>query len=476
MALYSPVYNLWKLARQFFGRPLSTSGRVFNLSTPEVYAEIDQEKAIERGFNANTAVYSIVSKDIKKFASLPRYLYSKQKKEMKAFGPKWLQEIKAAQKIEDGGKLLSLLQRPNQYQGQDAFFATVRAYYKICGEAFIWLNRGDISEYRFEDGSFDDVAINRLPVIEMIPLPSNLITIVPDPENLWGVEGYLLEVGERVIIRKDDVIHWKTVSLDFDAASRTHLRGMPPLKPGARTLEENNSMTNAAMRQAQNNGAAGVLYNKTLDKMTPENQTRLKKVIDSKINNNDVAGAVATLQGDWGYLDFGKSSKDMQLIEGQKFSWQELCFLFGVPVELFDPATTFANKEMAQVSWVINEIMPDCKQLDDEMNRMLLKAFKMESVAYIGTDYTQLPEIQKTITETAKIMQEIWCIAPDDIRDFLGYERLGGDFDEPWVAAGRTPLSKAHMDDGGNDILNQIDNGRNRAGGDEDVSEDAARA
>lgn len=466
MALYSPVYNLWKIARQFFGRPLSSSGRVFNLSTPEVYAEIDEEKAITHGYNDNTAVYAVVSKDIKKFASLPRYLYDKERKEEKGIGPKWLREIKAAKKFDGTSKLLNLLQRPNQYQGQDAFFATVRAYYKICGEAFIWLNRGDISRYRNEDGTFDDIAINRLPVIEMIPLPSNLITLIPDPENLWGVVGYLLEVGERVIIRKDDVIHWRNVNLGFDAASRSHLRGMPALKPGAKTLEENNSMAKAAMRSAQNNGAAGVLFNETLDKMKPEQQSHIKKVVDAKINNNDVAGAVAAMQGKWGYLDIGRSAKDLMLIEGQKFSWQEICFLFGVPVELFAPDATHANKEQARVGWVLDEILPDCKQLDDELNRVLPKAFNLESQVFIGTDYTQSPEVQKEMVNTAKTLQEVWSIAPDDIREFLNYERLGGEFAEPWVPTGRTPLSQ--MDDGGEDLLNQIRNDRRADTGDGD--------
>jgi len=457
MSIYG---QLVRLSRAFFGRMLSTGVRVFTVSTPEVYSKIDSQTAINKGFNDNTAVYSIVSKDIKKFSSLPRYLYDKRQSEVKAYTaiPKWLAENKAAKRFEGANKLQQLLQRPNQYQGQDAFFATVRAYYKICGEAFIWLNRGDIEQYRLPDGSLDDMKINRMPVIEMIPLPANYITIIPDPENLWGVEGYILEAGERVAIRKDDVIHWKSVNLDFDAGSRTHLRGMPPLSPGSKTLAENNSMSKAAMRQAQNNGAAGVLYNETLDKMTPTQQTQLKNTIDAKINNNDISGAIAAMQGKWGYLDIGRSAKDMMLIEGQKFSWQELCFLFSVPVELFDPAVTYANKESAQFGWITNDIYPDCKQLDDEMNRVLPKAFNLESQVYIGTDYTQLPEVQNVLVEAAKSMQELWCLSPDDVREFLNYERLGGKFSEPWVVNGRTPLSDTS--DGSDQLLNDIRNER----------------
>lgn len=421
--------TLFKLGRSLMGRPLSAGGRAFTVTTPEVYNTIDRENSIREGHNGNVAVYSIVMKDADKFASIPRYVY--QKREQKA------------DRIE-AGQLTELLNRPNPFQSQDAFFTTVRAYYKVCGEAFIWLNRGDLEPYRLPNGEFDDIAIDRLPVLQMYVLPADLITIIPDESNLWGVLGYVLEVGERVIIRKGDVIHWKMPNLSFDAATREHLRGMSPLKPGSKTLAENNSMARASMRQAQNDGAKAVIYNKTMGAMTPEQQTQLKKVIDSKINNNDVAGAVATLQGDWGMLDMSMSSHDMELLEAKKLSWQELCFLFKVPYEFFDGETSFANKEQAQFGWLTNDIIPACKQLDGELNRVLLKAFGVDKSVYIASDPSDLPEMVKAMIDAAKTMQEIWSLTPNDVRKFLNQEPIPGEFDEPWVPNGRIPLSSAN--------------------------------
>lgn len=444
--------QLVKIGNRFLGKPLTSGTRVFGLTSPEVYADIDLSNAIEKGFDANVAVYSIVTRDAKKFGSIPRYLYEVDRKEEKANKPVV------------NNDLYTLLNRPNKNQSQDAFLTLVRAYYKICGESFIWLNRGDIEEYRFEDGSFDDAAIDKLPVLEMQVLPPNYITLIPDPMDLWGVLGYVLEIGERVTIRTNDVIHWKMPNLDFDAGSRTHLRGMSPLRPGAKTLEENNSMAKASLRQAQNDGAKAVIYEKTLKAMTPEQQSQLKRVIDQKINNTDVAGAVATLQGDWGMLDLSMSSHDMELLKAKEMTYKELCFLFGFPYEFFDAQTTYANKEMALVGWITNEISPDCKQLDGEFNRVLPKAFGLEGRVFIASDATDLPEVQKSIAESAKAMQEIWCITPDEVREYLGQEPLGGDFAEPWVPTGRTPMSKANQDDGADDILNEITNGRRGVG------------
>lgn len=446
------------------GKPFVLGSRVFSLSTPEVFSPINSATAIDKGFNASTAVYSIVMKDAKKFGSIPLYVYDAKKKEEKAVHP--LMEVKALNKITEAkgstALLTQLINRPNKYQSQDAFLTMLRAYFKICGEGMIWLNRGDIEGYRLPDGSFDDMAIDRLPVLEMHVLPVNLITVIPDPEDVWGVLGYILEAGERLTMRASDVIHWKSVNLDFDASSRSHLRGMTPLTPGAKTLEEGNSLAKGSMRMSQNDGAKAVIYNETMDKMTPTQSSDVKRVVDAKINNTEVSGQVALLQGKWGLLNLAMSSKDMEMIEKKKMSWQELCFLFDVPNEFFDTQTTFANKEQALLAWVTNEIVPACKQLSGELNRVLLKAFKLEGVALISADWSELPEIQKSMAESAKTLQDIWSITPDDVRSFLGHEPLGGKFGEPWVPSGRVPMSE--MNDGSEEIEAELIKKRKDAG------------
>lgn len=428
--------QLTKIGGRLMGRVLSAGSRVFNLTVPETFSPIGQTEAINRGFSGNTSVYSIVMKDAKKFGSIPMYVYDKRRKEEKALT------------VMEESELTKLINRPNPNESQDVFLTRVRAYFKVCGEAFIWLNRGDLEPYRNPDGTLDDMVIDRLPVLEMQVLPANYITLIPDPMDLWGVLGYILEVGERVVVRKNDVIHWKNINLDFDASTRAHLRGMAPLTPGAKTLEENNSLTLSSMRSAQNDGAKAVLYNESMNGMSPTQQADMKRVIDAKINNNSVADAVATLQGKWGLLDLSMSSKEQQRLELKQMSWQELCFLLDVPVEFFDPQTTFANKEQALIGWITNDIGPACKQFCGELNRVLLKAFSLDNTAFIASDITELPEVRKSMVESAKMMQEIWSLSPDDVRDYLGFDRMGGDFAEPWVPPGRTPLSKSNIDDG----------------------------
>lgn len=426
--------NLRRRFNNLMGVTRVSSLTTIQIGNPEVYVHIDTERAIEEGYNGNTAVYSIVQKDAQKFAFIPTYVCKVGDEN--------------EEKLEND--LSKLLNKPNEYQGQDAFRETVRIYRKLTGEAFIWLNRGMLSD------GVDGEARQKMRVLEMYVLPSDHVLIIPDPNNLYGLLGYRLEAGgKKIDIPKEDVIHWKGSSLKFDAATRDHLRGQSPLSAGYKTLQQNNDATSAAVRMYQNDGAKGLLFNETLDKLTPTQKQTVEGVIGKKINNNDVKGAVATLQGKWGYIDLGKGSTDLQLLEGKNLSMKELCFLFDVPYELFDSETTFANKEQAQKSWLYNSIIPACKQYDDELNRVLPLAFGLNGIAVIMSDFDDLPEMREDVSKLVTALQAAWWVTPNEKREWMGFEPYGTEFDEPFIPGGTQPLSMAG--DSMDNIQRQLD-------------------
>lgn len=429
--------------------------RIWNIGVREVLPDIDAEKAVTDGYNANDAVYSIIKTDAEKFASIPRYLADAKKLEEKQRKvPLQFKSLMKAEAMGTGLKgkygLEKLLNRPNPYQGQAAFFKTVRSYYKTCGEGFIWLNKGDI------DGLTDDQTA-LLPVLEMYPLPSYRVEVIPDPENLWGVAGYLLDAGgTKIPFKKSEIIHWKDTNLSFDTNTKEHLRGMSPLKPGAATLQQNNDATRSSIRMYQNDGAKGAMYNKDLTKTTPTQETQIRNVIDRKINNNDVKGAVAALQGEWGYIDLGKTSVDLDLLKGKEMSMKQLCFLFGVPYTLFDPNTAWANSEWQQKNWVSNRIIPAATELDDELNRVLLRAFALEGTFIIQCDYSQLPEMQADMKALTEWLKDAWWITPNEKRDLMGYEQSTEPLmNEFWIPQGLIPISQFNGD-GFDQMLNEL--------------------
>lgn len=422
------------LLDRLFNRAKRGMGLAVNYGSPAVYEHIDTDKAISEGYNGNTAVFSIVNKDAQKFAAVPQYLYKANSE--------------GDEKIEN--ELSKLLQRPNEYQGADAFREQLRAYRKLTGEVFIWLNRGILVE-----GLGGDARLKR-PVLEMFVLPTDQVLVVPDPNNVFGVLGYILELnGDRKKIAKEDVIHWKGTSLEFDASTRSHLRGVSPLSAGYKTLQQNNSATDAAVRMYQNDGAKGVLFNESFDALDPVQKQDVRGVVNKRVNSNDVKGAVATLPGKWGYLDLGKGSTDLDLLEGKKIAMQELCFLFDVPYEFFDPSTTFANKEQAQKGWLYNSIIPACKQFDDELNRVLLQAFGLAGTAVIRSDFDDLPELREDVAQLVTSLNTAWWITGNEKREWMGFDKVASPLmDEVMVPSGFQPISDAGMSQ--QDIQSQL--------------------
>lgn len=273
--------------------PVLGSTLIYNYGTAEIYADINVKNAVDKGFNSNTAVYAIVMAGAEKFGSIPRYLYDKTQKEEKAQRGVEVKAQNDYKKFDGDNDLTILLNRPNPDESQDAFFCKLFAYKQVCGEAFIWLNRD------YEKQGFDVLEdTSKFKVLEMQVLPPEKMILVRDPENIHSPLYYILDAGgTRYNIPKTDIIHWKNASLSWDANTLEHLRGQTPLGPGAKTLEENNSMSKAGMRQAQNDGARGALANKTIGaRPSPTQQTAIKDAIDGKFNNIDQSGKVVALR------------------------------------------------------------------------------------------------------------------------------------------------------------------------------------
>lgn len=460
--------NMLGAIRNGFNRLMRgrTGGLTSWLGKREVIPEFDQAKAIDEGFNASTWIYAIIAKNAKKFASVPRYLYD-EKALMQEKGAKIklrTKELNTTQLFESD--LNKLLNRPNEYQGRAQFLALLYAFYLSCGEAFIWLNRGNVKQrYDKLTGTLIDRSnkeMDAMPVLEMYVLPSNYVKVYSDPDNVFGITGYCLEVaGVKIEIRKGDIIHWRDLNLKFDPTSGTHLRGMTRLAPGNKTVQENKDIVKSSVRMYQNDGAKGILFAPEVgvDSLTPQQEADIRTVVNAKINENDIKGAVALLMGyKWEYIDLAINAVDLSLIEGRIKNQQELCALFDTPHLLFIPTeATLANLESAKRNWVNDVIIPGSKELDDMFNLRLLPAFDLVGKAKIISDFTELPELQEDMNKLVETLLKAYWVTPNQKLIAQGYEASGNPlFDEPWIPSGYKPISQIASDMEGDGYEEQL--------------------
>lgn len=440
---------------------------------PAVYPDVNLLRFIQDGYSANATVYTIIAMVSRKFGSIPRYVYKiddpKAAKQYKAllkqghFTVNQLGELERKAYDENiiDNPLSELLNRPNPMQGQDTLYELGCTFYMLTGEAFFWLNRGDIDD-------LDDAAADKLPPLEMYVMPSQYIEVIPDPEDLWGVMGYYFVAnGQRIFLRKNDVIHWKKPNPNFDAITRVHQRGFSPLNAGNKLVTQDNSATDAAVAMQQNDGAKGLLFNETLDKLDAVQKSQIENVINRKINNRDIKGAIATLQGKWGYLDLGQTSVDMELVKSQEAVFVRVCNLYGINPMMFLANATYENIQQARKDLVTNLILPMCCSLRDEMNRVLLPAFGLSKDFTHDVDVTQLPELQNDMGILITSLAQAWWMTPNQ-RLAAQNEEASNDpnMDKVWIPTGLVLMEDAAMGDV-TDTLNSFsnDNGTDQGAG-----------
>lgn len=444
--------------KKVFRATAQSVGIAWNMWIREVWPDIDKRTAIEEGYATNTALFSIVNHDAEKFASIPRYVYDANSINNQGSYNKKIQEGPQVK------KLLALLKKPNPGQSQSELLELLRIFYKSTGDGYIWLNRGDVVDRFIQpyvdtngqlvEGTFvkrTDAELDAMPILEMHVLPSGFVGVIPEPGNVFGVYGYWLEInGVKHVIRKNDMIHWKRQNPVFDPVTGDHLKGLNPFQVGKHTIQENKDAVAATDRMFKNDGAKGVLVNENLrwDQLDEKQKQNIIDIVDSRVNNAaEVKGAVATLGGKWNYLNIAKDSVDKSLLEGKKFTWQELCFLLSMPYELFDSKTTYANKEQAQKGWVSNTILPACTSIDNKFTERLAPAFGLidgegNATVVIGSDFSMLPEMKRDTAALITAFQLAWYIPPNRKLVELGFDPITDKtFDEPWIPDGVRPLS-----------------------------------
>jgi HK97 family phage portal protein len=409
-----------------------------------VMGQYNKQTSLEDSYASNADIYAIVSLLARKAASIPWYVYKrKNEKGSKVAFARYkntgdLAERKKAleEDIVEGGGLAELLARPNPTQGQDKFFESLYTYYWLTGEGFIWGN----------DGNSDNP---KAKIVEMFALPSQLIDHVLDPNDIFGVLGWKLNIATGVRLSKDDVLQWKmTNPLVID--DHVGVRGMSPLQAAYRTSQMGNEAEKAAYSMMANGGAKGALTPEPVGNLVPnvsvEQAQAIKDFMTTYVNGTLNKGNISVLQTPWKYLDFGLSSVDMQLIEAQKITLHKLCRVFGVPVILFEADYMSDNNyQNALRDLVTNTIVPAIASLRDELNRWLV-ARNGNNSEYIDFDVQALPELQKDITQLVSGLVNAHWLTFDEKRIAMGYEPKGGEYDISYVNSGLIPLGESSID------------------------------
>lgn len=388
-------------------------------------------------------LFTILDKRTKKESSIPIYAYKvKDQQAAKQYfkfnkasnNPVNLKamsyRVKAMEEVTADNELSKLLQRPSFTVGADSFWQGVYWSYALR-EAFIWKNRGGI-----ENGK----------PIELVLLHGDFVEVVPDQSGL-GIKEYKYNSGTNTItIPKKDMIHWKNFN-PAKGSTQDDLRGFPVLTPLKKRLSQDESLTDQAIWGAANHGADGVLFPETIENYSETQKSQLKEMVDDKANNAKTRKSIGFLPSKFGYINFGRATDEMQILEQLGWTFERVCHLFGVPPEAFTSDSNFSNKEWAQKNWITNNIMFTVNSLRDELNRSLVPDFGGGLIC--DSDFTSLPEMQddmKKLLDGLTPLFDRGGLNQDEMREMAGFEPTGlPEHQKFYIQSGYTPMEDFNL-------------------------------
>lgn len=390
----------------------------FTMNNLIVFYDGKTKTYIDKGYQGNTMVYSIVNKlaEKRKEATLQvfrkkgeKYFQFKKSANLENLVKSRVHKKKDLYFVGSNDELAKLVKNPNRDQNTSQFVEDCSKWWDISGEIFIY-------------GVKPEVGRNRGKVTEMYVLPSHLVEIIQG-DMMTPIRGYKLIIGDQqIVFPPEDIKHIKSFNPDWTITGN-QLRGQPPLMAGINMLQKNNAQILSGLRSAENDGAKGVLSpdgRLGADLMTSPQVADLKQKIEEKVNGLQNKSKVVPSGLPMQYTAIGLSPVALDLIKSLEYDDEKLCGLWGVNPVIFKPTATQANLEIAQKALVTDCCLPFLNMLETSLTEWLAPMYGNDYV--LDFDVTSYAELQPDVERMLNTYGKWMGVTPNEVRVLLGWD------------------------------------------------------
>lgn len=305
-----------------------------------------EQKLIDDGYGSNVTVYAIIKRIADAGADIPKVL---------------IDENNPGEPITEG-EVFDMLQVPGILQGEELtqfdYFESLITFLLASGNAY---QAGQVST------GFGDVWH------KMEIMPSGLINPIVGNSYRQQALGYEFhDKNGDLTFSTDQIIQTKYVNpTKFGLNS---LEGLSPLQAALFSMTGSNDIQKAISIMVKNQGARGILSNKSERPMDEKQARRLSDKINEKIRGVRHFNKVHATNGEMDYFQIGMSATDLKIIESGVLTDRQLCNAYGTSSRLFnDPAnSTFNNVKEANKAMYQNAVLPTLNKILEDINRFWL--------------------------------------------------------------------------------------------------------
>jgi len=370
-----------------------------------------------KGYTENGDVFTVINKITEPASIVPIYQYDKNGE------------------INEQGRMISLLNKPNDFMSQDEFIETALSFYLIFGDCF--------TSYDTIDNGLNAGVPLRL---DLLPPQWTEIVIgtVFEP-----IQGYRFTLSGNILeYEKERVMHWREFNPDYGSNGQGHLKGMSRLKPILKAVIGNESSYKALVALLQHQGAVGILTilgedggGKPLSKTF---LSAIKNQYRNEYTGADKAGSIVITSNDHKWTSFGMNVSELKIIESLGIFRGAICDAYNVPSMLLSGSQdrTYNNFGEADRSLWTKAICPSLNSYLDKLSKWLAPKFKEEGQVLMA-DYTGIEALQKNIAEMIAWMVLSKSFTKNEIREAAGFDMLKDPaMDKVYESAGSMPLDE----------------------------------
>jgi len=371
---------------------------------------------IDKGYNINPTVYSVVSQKSRKSSSVPYCVrkiedkaeHSKLKMFQRATGndltiqqkvKKLLLESKA---YEDKGDIPFPMDKPNPNQTWVEVIELYNTFMDTTGNFYLYM-------FAPTEG------MNAGQPIEVYVLPSQYTEIVlknnsVDVKSMENpIDHYLVIVGGSYVeFEQENVIHVKLPNPNF-SSNGEHLYGQAPLSAALRNIQSSNTAIDLNNKTLKSGGAYGLIHGKQTP-LAPEQAKQVKdRLVEMSVDESNLAKITAVTH-EMGFTRLSLTTAEMQPFEYLNYDQKQICNVLGWDDKLLnnDGGSNYgAYLETVRKRVITDTIMPSLKLLASALNDEFLPRFKGYENTELIFDASELPEMQTDMKELVSWLNDL---------------------------------------------------------------------
>ena len=369
--------------------------------------DVNATSYIEKGYNINPIVYSVVSQMATKTSSVPYTIKKVESKEQKRKADRLIKatgydltpqqqvkQILLETKAYSEDELAMPIAKPNPLQTWSEWLELYKTFMRITGNVYI---------YKLRTSPDSPNAGN---ILGLYLLPSHLMNIVlKDDANLLTLESpidhYKLISSETGIdFTEAEITHIKYPNPNFDT-NGSHLYGLSPIKAILKNIESSNTALDLNIKTMNNGGAFGFVHSKGQTPLTADQAKGIKDRIKESFNDKDKLSQIMGVSAEIGFTRIGMTTDELKLFEYLNFDQKQICNALGWSDKLLnnDSGAKYDNVSEFRKQVVVDNIIPDLNLLTEAFDTDILPHFKGYENTCLKFEYSELPEMQQDLTE-----------------------------------------------------------------------------